>query len=98
MSKSKEKKERELREKHERGGWYGLLQLEEIYDFACFLIKYDWRIREPLDPAELLRAEKDGRFLSLNWDAERKKVQCWRQAMGLTYAFHLFWTGDENKS
>ncbi|MDD7055362.1 MAG: hypothetical protein SOZ01_03205 [Selenomonadaceae bacterium] len=92
VSKNWLKKELQRQEKHEREreGWYGLLRLQDIYDFTVYLIEWEWKIREPVEPMELLRAEQDGRFLSLYWDPERQKIHCWRNAMGMILVFYQF--------
>ena len=89
MSKSKERKQKELERRYEKHGYFGFLRLQDVYDFQSWLQDArGFRIYVTAGP-ELIVGYVDGRYLRVWFSKELRKCCCNRFAM----AMWLVWDG-----
>ena len=86
MSKSKERRQKLLEHKREKFGYFGVLRLSDVYDFASWLQNERGFDLHVTDGTELLVGYIDGRYLRA-WYDEQTGVCLNRFGMGMCLAW-----------
>lgn len=83
------KKQKQLEREHEEYGWFGLVRLEDIYDFECFLQGRGWKACIA-EGSCLMWVQRSGCSIVVTWDAEHRKTLTSRHGMVLWYDYQIF--------
>lgn len=86
MSKSKERKQKELERRYDKIGYFGFLRLKEVYDFTLWLQSWRGFHLHVTEGRELAVCYIDGRYIRI-WYDEQTGVCLNRFGMGMCLAW-----------